>query len=263
MPSPTHLIDTRNDVDARHLKADDRVSLHEVSMTYATGTTALASVSLSVRRGEFVAIVGPSGCGKSTLLRLAAGLERPSAGSVAVGTSSVGFIFQEATLLPWATVRANASLLLQLDSMAAAERGARVDAALAAVGLKDFAQQLPKALSGGMRMRVSLARALALEPDLMLLDEPFGALDELTRQEMQLQLLDLCERRGLTSVFVTHSVSEAVLLADRVIVMSARPGRIAADVTIDLPHPRGPLLRFEPRYTETVAHISKLLREIV
>ncbi|SEB14214.1 NitT/TauT family transport system ATP-binding protein [Mycobacterium sp. 283mftsu] len=262
VPSPAHLIDTRNDVDARHLKAADQVSFHDVSMTYATGTTALSSVTLSVRRGEFVAIVGPSGCGKSTLLRLAAGLERPSAGLVATGTSSVGFIFQAATLMPWATVRKNASLLVELDRMPAGERTTRVDAALAAVGLDEFAEQLPKSLSGGMQMRVSLARALALEPELMLLDEPFGALDELTRQEMQLQLLDLCERRGLTSVFVTHSVSEAVLLADRVIVMSARPGRIAADVTVDLPHPRGPLLRFERQYTETVARISKLLREI-
>lgn len=262
MPSPAHLIDTRNDVDARYLKADDQVSFHEVSMTYSTGTTALAAVSLSVRRGEFVAVVGPSGCGKSTLLRLAAGLERPSAGAVAVSTSSVGFIFQDATLMPWASVRRNASLLVELNGMATGEREARVDAALGAVGLKDFADQLPKSLSGGMRMRVSLARALALEPDLMLLDEPFGALDELTRQEMQLQLLELCERRALTSVFVTHSVSEAVLLADRVIVMSARPGRIAADIEVDLPHPRGPLLRFEPRYTETVARVSELLREI-
>ena len=269
LPSFAPLVDTRNDVDARHLRADDQVSFHEVSMTYPTGTTALSSVSLSVRRGEFVAIVGPSGCGKSTLLRLAAGLERPSAGTVAVDTSSVAFIFQEATLLPWASVRRNASLLAELAGMPAGERRARVDAALAAVGLHDFADQLPKALSGGMRMRVSLARALALEPELMLLDEPFGALYALTRQEMQLQLLGLCERGGFTAVFVTHSVSEAVLLADRVVVMSARPGRIAAEFEVDLPRPRGARgdggswgaeLRFAPEYTDTVARISALLR---
>ena len=271
LPSFAPLVDTRNDVDARHLRADDQVSFHEVSMTYPTGTTALSSVSLSVRRGEFVAIVGPSGCGKSTLLRLAAGLERPSGGTVAVDTSSVAFIFQEATLLPWASVRRNASLLVELAGMPAAERRARVDAALAAVGLQDFADQLPRALSGGMRMRVSLARALALEPELMLLDEPFGALDELTRQEMQLQLLGLCERGGFTAVFVTHSVSEAVLLADRVVVMSARPGRIAAEIEVDLPRPRGARgdggpwgaeLRFAPEYTDTVARISGLLRGV-
>ncbi|GAA4403123.1 ABC transporter ATP-binding protein [Tsukamurella soli] len=231
-------------------------------MTYPTGTTALASVSLRVRRGEFVAIVGPSGCGKSTLLRLAAGLEQPSDGAVAVATASAGFIFQEATLMPWASVRRNAALLVELAGLPAAERRARVADSLAAVGLDEFADQLPKALSGGMRMRVSLARALALEPELMLLDEPFGALDELTRQEMQLQLLSLFDRAGFTALFVTHSVSEAVLLADRVIVMSARPGRIAAEVDIDLPRPREPRLRFAPEYTEKVAQVSELLRGV-
>ncbi len=262
MPSFAQLVDTVDGVDARQLHRDDQVSFHEVSMTYSTGTIALASVSATARRGEFVAIVGPSGCGKSTLLRLAAGLERPSSGSVAVATRSVGFIFQEPTLMPWASVRRNASLLVELAHLPAAERRSRVAAALDAVGLTDFGDQLPKALSGGMRMRVSLARALALEPELMLLDEPFGALDELTRQEMQLQLLGLFDRAGFTALFVTHSVSEAVLLADRVIVMSARPGRVAAEVEIDLPRPREPRLRFAPAYTEKVAQISELLRGV-
>ncbi|MFT4087302.1 MAG: ABC transporter ATP-binding protein [Gordonia sp. (in: high G+C Gram-positive bacteria)] len=250
------------DVDATHLTKDRQVSFNDVSMTYRTGTLALSSVSLSVRTGEFVAIVGPSGCGKSTLLRLAAGLERPSSGSVAVGTESRTFIFQEATLMPWASVRRNASLLLDLGRMPAADRRERVDAALDAVGLIDFADQLPKALSGGMRMRVSLARALAVEPEVMLLDEPFGALDDLTRQEMQMQLLSLFDRAGFTAMFVTHSVTEAVLLADRVVVMSARPGQVAAVVDVDLPRPRGPQLRFAPEYVEKVATVSELLRGV-
>ena len=256
------LADTRDAVDARHLTHGLQVSFHDVSLTYPTGTTAVREVSLPVRRGEFTAIVGPSGCGKSSLLRLAAGLETPTSGSVAVDTASVGCIFQEPTLMPWASVRRNAALLTELAGLPARTRDERVDAALAAVGLAGFADQLPKALSGGMRMRVSLARALALEPDLMLLDEPFGALDELTRQEMQLQLLDLFDRNGFTALFVTHSVAEAVLLADRVVVMSARPGRIAAVVDVDLPRPRGPQLRFDPVYVERTAAVSAILWDV-
>jgi NitT/TauT family transport system ATP-binding protein len=257
----THVVDTMGEVDARHLTHGLQVSFHEVSMTYRTGTVALQDVTLPVRTGEFVAIVGPSGCGKSTLLRLAAGLERPSSGSVAVGSRSVGFIFQEPNLLPWASVRRNAALLTELAGMDPALRKQRVDASLSAVGLDGFAEQLPRSLSGGMRMRVSLARAMALEPDVLLLDEPFGALDELTRQEMQLQLLSLYDRERFTALFVTHSVDEAVLLADRVVVMSARPGRIAAVVDVDLPRPRGPEVRFDPTFVDHVRTVSELLRE--
>ncbi|MFT3661796.1 MAG: ABC transporter ATP-binding protein [Gordonia sp. (in: high G+C Gram-positive bacteria)] len=256
---PTQVVDTMQDVDASHLTQGTMVSFHDVSMVYDTGTVALDDVSLTVADGEFVAVVGPSGCGKSTLLRLAAGLESPTSGSVAVDTPSRAFIFQEPTLMPWETVRRNASLLVDLAKMPAAEKQRRVDAALDAVGLAGFADQLPQALSGGMRMRVSLARALAVEPEVMLLDEPFGALDDLTRQDMQMQLLNLYDRAGFTALFITHSVFEAVLLADRVVVMSARPGRIAAVVDVDLPRPRTADMRFAPEYTDAAEHVAGLL----
>lgn len=273
----TRLVDTMGGVDARHLTSGLQVAFHEVGLTYPTGTVALQDVTLSVRTGEVVAIVGPSGCGKSTLLRLAAGLESTTTGSVAVGSRSVGFIFQEPTLLPWASVRRNVALLTELSGGRGTAGGPggrgvggrggrvrkdRVDAAIRAVGLEAFADQLPNALSGGMRMRVSLARALALEPDVMLLDEPFGALDEMTRQEMQLQLLDLYDRERFTALFVTHSVSEAVLIADRVVVMSPRPGRVEAVVDVDLPRPRHPELRFDGSYIDQVHHVSDLLRGV-
>ncbi|GAB2833116.1 ABC transporter ATP-binding protein [Actinocorallia aurea] len=253
------LIDTMHGVDAAHLLHGRQISVDRVSMRYATGTTALEDVSLSVGRGEFVAIVGPSGCGKSTLLRLAAGLEQPTEGSVALATESVAFIFQDPTLLPWRSVRKNVELLTQLAKMPKDERARRVDAAVDAVGLTGFAKQLPKALSGGMRMRVSLARALALEPEVMLLDEPFGALDEMTRDEMQNQLLDLHRREEFTAMLVTHSVSEAVYLADRVVVMSARPGRISGVVEVGLPRDRDGAIRFDQRFTDRVAEVSALL----
>lgn len=254
-----HLVDTMHDVDGRHLTTGLQVAFTNVGMTYPTGTTALEDVSLNVSPGEFVAIVGPSGCGKSTLLRLAAGLERPTVGSVALATTSVGYVFQEPTLLPWQSVRRNVGLLAGFAHVPKPVLRKRVDAALGAVGLTGFSDALPQALSGGMRMRVSIARALVLEPEVMLLDEPFGALDELTRQEMQIQLLALHQRERFTALFVTHSVAEAVLLAHRVVVMSARPGRVAAVVDVDLPSVRGPQLRFDPAYVAQVARISDLL----
>ncbi len=222
---------------------------------------ALTEIDLELRRGEFVAVVGPSGCGKSTLLRLAAGLEEPTSGTVAVQTDSVGFIFQEATLLPWRTVRRNVELTAELRGVARATRRERATRALAAVGLTDFAGKLPGQLSGGMRMRVSLARALALEPRLMLLDEPFGALDEITRLSMQEELLRLYRDNAFSALFITHSVSEAVFLAGRVVVMSARPGRISEVIDIDLPYPRVRELRFDTAYTELVSRVSRTLKE--
>lgn len=253
------LADTTRDADARTLTKDVELTFDGVTKEFTTGTTALDGVDLRVCRGDFVAVVGPSGCGKSTLLRMAAGLDSPTGGSVAVATDSVGFIFQEPTLLPWRTVRRNVELTGELAHLPKAERRTSAQGALAAVGLAEFADQLPSALSGGMRMRASLARSLASAPELLLLDEPFGALDEMTRLDMQVELQRLYAERGFTAMFVTHSVSEAVFLANRVVVMTARPGRIADVVDIDFPHPRGPELRFDPEFTDHVARISASL----
>ncbi|MBB5914524.1 NitT/TauT family transport system ATP-binding protein [Nocardia transvalensis] len=225
------------------------------------GVTALSGIDLDIGTGEFVTVVGPSGCGKSTLLRMAAGLDRPTAGTVAVHAESIGFIFQEATLLPWRKVRRNVELSAELRGVDRATRRGRADRALAAVGLADVAHRLPNQLSGGMRMRVSLARALALEPDLMLLDEPFGALDEMTRLEMQEELLRLYRDNAFTALFITHSVSEAVFLGARVVVMSARPGRVHEVIDIGLPYPRDRSVRFDPAFTHQVSRISESLRE--
>ncbi|MFW0794149.1 ABC transporter ATP-binding protein [Gordonia sp. CPCC 205515] len=255
------LHDTMSDVDARHLTKGVVVSVSGVTKQYDSGTRALADVDLDIAEGDFVAVVGPSGCGKSTLLRMAAGLERPSAGSVALATDSVGFIFQEPTLLPWRSVRANVELVAEIARLPKSERRTRAQRAIDAVGLTGFESQLPRMLSGGMKMRASLARTLTSEPEVMLLDEPFGALDEMTRLDMQTELQRLYAERGFTAMFITHSVSEAVFLANRVIVMSARSGRIVADTRIDFPYPRHPELRYDPQFTAYVAEISDTLRE--
>ncbi|MDE2368071.1 MAG: ABC transporter ATP-binding protein [Burkholderiales bacterium] len=216
--------------------------------TYPSGTQALLPVDLAVREGEFVTLLGPSGCGKSTLLKMAAGLLAPSAGALrlwgrpvdefAAGGRRLGFVFQEATLMPWARVRANVRLPLDLARLPRAEGDARALAALRRVGLEGFAEARPRELSGGMQMRVSIARSLVTEPQLLLMDEPFGALDEITRNRLDADLLELRRQQDLTVVFVTHSISEAVFLSDRVVVMAARPGRIVDEVSIDEPHPR-------------------------
>ncbi len=254
------LHNTVQDADARTLLSGMEVSFANAHKRFGD-TVALADISLDIRQGEFVAVVGPSGCGKSTLLRLAAGLEPVSSGAVAVRTDSIGFIFQEATLLPWRKVSRNVELSAELRGIDRKTRRARATRALAAVGLAEFANSLPGQLSGGMRMRVSLARALSLEPRLMLLDEPFGALDEMTRLNMQEELLRLYRDNGFTALFITHSVSEAVFLASRVVVMSARPGCLHEVIDVDLPYPRSQELRFEPAFTELVGRASDSLKE--
>ena len=230
-----------------------------VTKRFDTGITAVEHADLSIGAGEFVAVVGPSGCGKSTLLRMAAGLEAPSSGKVRLGTSSVGFIFQEPTLLPWRSVRANVELCAELGGGDRAHTKKLAAESISAVGLEQFADQLPRTLSGGMKMRVSLARALTLSPDVLLLDEPFGALDEMTRLDMQVELQRLYSQRSFTSMFVTHSVSEAVYLASRVVVMTPRPGRIAGVVDIDFDSPRCAELRFDASFTDQVADVTALL----
>nr|WP_296773542.1 ABC transporter ATP-binding protein [Rhodococcus sp. (in: high G+C Gram-positive bacteria)] len=256
------LIDTMQDADATLLTKNTRIVFDSVVKRFPTGTTALDGIDLAIRDGEFVAVVGPSGCGKSTLLRMAAGLESCTDGNVALGTESVGFIFQEPTLLPWRDVRGNVELSAELGSVEKLTRRRRAVEAIEAVGLDGFGDQLPSALSGGMKMRVSLARALTLLPDVLLLDEPFGALDEMTRFDMQSLLQKLCNERKFTAMFVTHSVSEAVFLADRVVVMTARPGRVHSVVDIEFDGPRTESLRFDRRFTDYVARISSGLRGI-
>lgn len=231
-----------------------------VTHTFPNGTNALQELGLHVRRGEFVGVVGPSGCGKSTLLRLVAGLEVPSIGSLEVATSRLGYVFQDPTLLPWRSVRRNVELPGELERLPRAERRRRATEAIRLVGLQGFERARPAALSGGMRMRTSLARSLMLEPDLFLFDEPFAALDELTRERLNVTLTQLFAARRFTALFVTHSITEAVFLATRVVVMSHRPGRIVADVPVPFPYPREPDLRFDPAFGSLAGDLSRRLR---
>jgi NitT/TauT family transport system ATP-binding protein len=231
-----------------------------VSKRFDDGTLALLPCSFSVRPGELVSIVGPSGCGKSTLLRLAAGLTRPSTGTITVGAKNLGYVFQDPTLLPWRTVRRNVEVLGELHNVPKAERRSAAAAAIETVGLTGFENKYPRALSGGMRMRASLARALTMSPEVFLFDEPFGAVDEITRERLNDELLRLFEARRFAAVFVTHSVTEATFLATRVLVMSARPGTLLADVPIPFGYPRPPELRYEPEFAKVAGEIGAVLR---
>jgi NitT/TauT family transport system ATP-binding protein len=243
------------------------VSLRAVTKVYDGGVMALGPLNLDVRKGEFVSLLGPSGCGKSTALRLIAGLGPPTSGSVGVlppsgqarGAHSIGFVFQEPTLMPWTSVRENVRLPLKLAHAPAAEAGRRVDEALARVGLSEFADAYPRELSGGMKMRVSLARALVTEPDILLMDEPFAALDEITRFRLNNDLLALWRNLRKTVIFVTHSVFESVYLSQRVIVMTSRPGRIVTEVRIDAPEPRGEEFQTSVEYAGYCRMVSNAL----
>jgi NitT/TauT family transport system ATP-binding protein len=231
-----------------------------VSKRFDDGTLALLPVSFSVLPGEFVAIVGPSGCGKSTLLRLAAGLTAPSTGTLTVGARNVGYVFQDPTLLPWRSVRRNVELLGELHGVPKLERQAVAQAAIATVGLTGFEDKYPRALSGGMKMRASLARALTMSPDVFLFDEPFGAVDEITRERLNDELLGLFQARRFAALFVTHSVTEAAFLATRVLVMSQRPGRVLTDLPVPFPYPRRPELRYDPAFAQVTGTIGAVLR---
>jgi NitT/TauT family transport system ATP-binding protein len=241
--------------------SDVLLHFNDVTMTFPNGTVALTGVDLDVRRGEFVTVVGPSGCGKSTLLRIASGLERATGGESVVDTDRIGYVFQDATLLPWRTVQRNVELLAELHQMPRAERATRARQAIDLVGLDGFEQNLPKQLSGGMRMRVSLARSLTLDPELFLFDEPFGALDEITRERLNDELLKLFVEQQFTGLFITHSVSEAVYLSTKVLVMSGRPGRIVRSFDVPFPMPRDPDIRFTPEFAALVGEVSHALRE--
>ncbi len=226
---------------------------------FPSGVQALHDLNLAISRGQFVSIVGPSGCGKSTFLRLVAGLDAPTSGQLRVGDHDplgLAFVFQDATLLPWRSVARNITLPLELRRAA---DDAHVAQTLALVGLTDFAAAYPAQLSGGMRMRVSIARALVTRPQILLLDEPFGALDEITRQRLNEELSRLWQEDRWTGLFVTHNVSEAVFLSQRVLVLSARPGRILADIPIPFPYPRSPYLRSAPEFIRLAQGISRQL----
>ena len=233
----------------------------DVQLTYPNGTIALSGVDLTVNRGEFVTVVGPSGCGKSTLLRIASGLESATEGSAQVRTDGVGYVFQDATLLPWRNVQANVELLAELRGHAKADRKEAAQRAIDLVNLTGFEKHLPRQLSGGMRMRVSLARSLTLDPELFLFDEPFGALDEITREYLNDELLKLFVERQFAGLFITHSVSEAVYLSTKVIVMSGRPGRIVGEFDVPFDMPRDPDIRYTPEYAALVGEVSHALRE--
>ncbi len=232
-----------------------------VDMVFPDGTHALAEVSFDIRPGEFVTVVGPSGCGKSTLLRIASGLETESGGAVQVDRSNIGFVFQDATLLDWRTVQDNVELFAELHDVPKDERADRALRAIETVGLAGFEGHYPQALSGGMRMRASIARSLMMEPPVFLFDEPFGALDEITREKLQTELIRLFMDNGFAGLFITHSITEAVYLSTRVLVMSSRPGRITADIEVPFDYPRSPELRFDPAFAELSGRVSRELRD--
>jgi NitT/TauT family transport system ATP-binding protein len=240
------------------------VRLSGVTKVFANGVQALGLLDLSIAGGEFVSLLGPSGCGKSTALRLIAGLTQPTSGQVQVaaaphGRRSIGFVFQEPTLMPWATVWDNVFLPLRLQRRPRVDVAAKIDEAIASVGLAEFAGVYPRELSGGMKMRVSLARALVTDPDILLMDEPFAALDEITRFRLNNDLLELWRRARRTVVFVTHSVFESVYLSQRVVVMTPRPGRVAEEFAIEAAEPRGEDFRTSAGYVAHCRCVSEAL----
>jgi NitT/TauT family transport system ATP-binding protein len=249
------------------------VSIHNVSKQFANGTLAIRGVDLDLRDGEFVSLLGPSGCGKSTLLRIIAGLGSPSAGTVEWPTAphsargepepDLGFVFQDPTLMPWSNTLKNVMLPMTLAGVAKADAEARAAEMLALVGLKGFEKSYPRELSGGMKMRVSIARALVIRPKILLMDEPFAALDEITRHRLNDDLLALWWQNRFTAVFVTHSVFESVYLSQRIVVMAARPGRVMADLRSEAPYPRDGLFRTSAEYAHLCRVASQTLKQAI
>jgi NitT/TauT family transport system ATP-binding protein len=245
------------------------LSFGRTTKRYGSGAIVLEGITTQIQRREFVTIIGPSGCGKSTLLKMVAGLSPITSGDITIhgmtpqkAREIISFIFQDATLLPWRTVRQNVVLGLELDGMARETRNTKVDAVLTLVGLSHVADAFPRQLSGGMKMRVSIARALATRPQLLLLDEPFAALDEITRDRINEELLRLQEEQNWTALFVTHSVAEAVFLSTRILILAPNPGRIAKDIPIDLPYPRNEVTRRSEAFDRTIADVSRALRAV-
>jgi NitT/TauT family transport system ATP-binding protein len=245
------------------------IALERVDKVFANGMRGLEPIDLRIMPGEFVSLIGPSGCGKSTLLKLIANLISPTSGTIRwwdgdfghVGAAGrrLAFVFQDPTLMPWARVGQNVRLPLELAGVAADQIAPRVAAALAHVGLANFEQHYPRQLSGGMKMRASIARALVTDPDVLLMDEPFGALDEFTRNKLDADLLRLSAERHLTTVFVTHSLYEAVFLSTRVVVMAAQPGRIFREFIVDEPEPRSEEFRTSARFAQLCRELSEIL----
>jgi NitT/TauT family transport system ATP-binding protein len=243
------------------------LTLSNVSKRYGSSPPVLEQINLVIDQGEFVSLIGPSGCGKSTLLKLISGLTGPSSGSILVDGQTpaqarkiMSYIFQDATLLPWRTVSRNVGLGLELEKVSRETRKQKVESLVELVGLSHVARAYPRQLSGGMKMRVSVARALATTPRLLLMDEPFGALDEMTRDRLNEELLRLRAEQNWTAVFVTHSVAEAVFLSTRIIVLAPSPGRIAREITIPLPFPRTSATRESPQFEALVTEVSRALR---
>ncbi len=243
------------------MTAGEVIAFRSAGKVFPDGTEAVRDISFELRAGEFLSIVGPSGCGKSTLLRMASGLGPATSGEVARKVENIGSVFQDATLLPWRTVRQNVELLAELEGAAPTERARLATEAIRLVGLDGFESHHPKALSGGMRMRTSVARALTMKPPLFLLDEPFGALDEITRGTLNEELMRLFVSERFAAIFITHSIAEAVYLSSRVLVLSPRPGRIVAEIEIPFAYPRSPELRFDPEFARLSSEVSHALRE--
>jgi NitT/TauT family transport system ATP-binding protein len=241
--------------------ASPRLRFEHLSMVFPDGTHAIEDVSFSVQPGEFVTVVGPSGCGKSTLLRIASGLTQHTSGDCDVDRDSIGYVFQDATLLPWRTVRKNVELNAELQGMSKAQRIAKAAEAIELVNLVGHEDKYPKQLSGGMKMRCSLARSLVLSPKVFLFDEPFGALDEITREFLNDELISLFNHEKFAALFITHSIAEAVFLSTRVLVMSARPGRLIGDYVIPFGTERPHDIRFEPEFAEICGRINDDLKD--
>jgi len=243
-----------------NLNTSSSLSFDDIGMIFPDGTEALQNISFDLSKGEFVTIVGPSGCGKSTLLKIASGLLEPTNGSVEVDRERLGYVFQDATLLPWRTVGKNIELLAELHGIDSQERKQLVEESIELVNLEGFENHYPKSLSGGMKMRCSLARSLTLKPPLFLFDEPFGAVDEITREKLNEDTQLLFKQEGFAGLFITHSISEAVFMSTKVLVMSARPGRIVDEFNIPFEYPRKPDLRFNADFAELCGKVSVSLR---
>ena len=243
-----------------NLNTSSSLSFDDIGMIFPDGTEALKNISFDLSKGEFVTIVGPSGCGKSTLLKIASGLLEPTNGSVEVDRERLGYVFQDATLLPWRTVSKNIELLAELHGIDSQERKQLVEESIELVNLEGFENHYPKSLSGGMKMRCSLARSLTLKPPLFLFDEPFGAVDEITREKLNEDTQLLFKQEGFAGLFITHSISEAVFMSTKVLVMSARPGRIVDEFNIPFEYPRKPDLRFNADFAELCGKVSVSLR---